>query len=313
MVFLFSCLMSNKCFEFVLMVFDCDKFVVVNMQGFELFLKIFCFMLMLVIDDVMIDFDQMLQNLVIFFIFVFDGGGVVFYYGVLVGFDQLYCVDGYVFYCVVFVFYLWCLLLYCVLEVYFNEQIILFIIEGLFKGVCLFVLVFELKLMGDYCLCSFVCQYQEIYFDFFFCWMEKEGMYYWFDYGGCVEKLIIGDYCMMYVQDVIKVSYWFVDEFDIGVVVDVVQGFVCKQKFLFYQVILQDFNYCKVVVELKVFEIVFENGFGDVMIYGENFCNEQEGKCYVCLCVEEIVCGGKLFVGDLIVVGLCSGYFMELV
>lgn len=312
MASLSSRLMSNKRFEFVSTAFDRDKFAVVNMQGFESLSKTFRFTLTLVTDDATIDFDQMLQNPATFSIFAPDGGGAVPYHGVLAGFDQLHRADGYVFYRAVLVPHLWRLSLYRVSEVYLNEQTIPSIIEGLLKGARLPASAFELKLTGDYRPRSFVCQYQETHLDFLSRWMEKEGMYYWFDHGGRAEKLIIGDHRMMHAQDAIKVSYRPADELDTGAAADAVQGFVCKQKPLPYQVILQDFNYRKAAVELKVSDIVSENGFGDVMIYGENFRNEQEGKRYARLRAEEIACGGKLFAGDSTAVGLRSGYFMEL-
>ncbi|WP_432240477.1 type VI secretion system Vgr family protein [Herbaspirillum robiniae] len=305
-------LQANKRFEFSSKAFDADKFAVVDMEGFESVSKTFRFTLTLVTDDAAVDFDKMLQNPASFTIFAPDGGASTPYHGVLAGFDQLHRSDGYVFYRAVLVPRLWRLSLYRISEVYLNEQTIPAILEGVLKGVRLPASAFELKLMGDYRPRSFVCQYQEAHLDFLSRWMEKEGMYYWFDHAGAEDKLVVADNRMMHAADAVKVNYRPADELDTGVAPDAVQGFVCRQKPLPHQVILQDFNHRKASVELKASEVVYENGFGDVMIYGENFRNEQEGKRYAKLRAEEIACGGKVFAGDSTAVGLRSGFFMEL-
>jgi type VI secretion system secreted protein VgrG len=305
-------LLANKRFEFASAAFDADKFSVVNMEGFESISRAFRFTLTLVSDDASIDFDKMLGNPASFTIFSPNGGAAVPYHGVLAGFDQLHRADGYVFYRAVLVPRLWRLSLYRISEVYLNEQAIPAIIEGVLKGARLPTYAFELKLMGSYRPRSFVCQYQETHLDFLSRWMEKEGMYYWFDHSGRDDKLIIADNRMMHAADAVQVNYRPADELDTGTAPDAVQGFVCRQKPLPYQVILQDFNHRKAAVELKASEVVSENGLGDVMIYGENFRNDQEGARYAKLRAQEIACGGKVFSGDSTAVGLRSGFFMEL-
>ncbi|TDY97878.1 UNVERIFIED_ORG: Rhs element Vgr protein [Herbaspirillum seropedicae] len=305
-------LLANKRFEFASSAFDADKFAVVNVEGYESLSRTFRFALTLVTDDADVDFDTMLRYPATFTLYAPDGKHSVPYHGVLSGFEQLHRSDGYVFYRAVLVPRLWRLSLSRISEVYLNEQTIPAIIEGVLKGARLPASAFELKLTGSYRPRSFVCQYQETHLDFLSRWMEKEGMYYWFEHEGGSDKLVIGDHRRMHAAEAIKVNYRPADELDTGAAPDAVQAFVCRQKPLPFQVILQDFNHRKANVELKVADVVSEHGFGDVMIYGENFRSEEEGKRYARLRAEEIACGGKVFSGDATAVGLRSGYFMEL-
>ncbi|MES1979457.1 MAG: type VI secretion system tip protein TssI/VgrG [Pseudomonadota bacterium] len=305
-------LAANKKFEFSSQAFDADKFSVVNMTGFESISKPFRFMLTLVSDDAGIDFDKVLQSAATFRIFSPDGTSSTPYHGGIAEFDQLQQTDGYVFYRAVLVPRLWHLSLYQMSEVYLNDQSIPQIIEKVLKGSRLTSADYELKLSGSYRERSFVCQYQETHLDFVSRWMEKEGMYFFFDHEGRSEKLVIVDNKSMHPAQAVKVLYRPVDQKDTGASADSVQDFVCRQKPLPRQVILRDYNHRKATVELKVTEPVSDNGIGEVNLYGENFRNEAEGQRYAKLRAEEILCGGKVFTGEATAVGLRSGYMMEM-
>ncbi|MES2509507.1 MAG: type VI secretion system tip protein TssI/VgrG [Pseudomonadota bacterium] len=305
-------LAANKKFEFSSQAFGADKFAVVNMTGFESISKPFRFVLTLVSDDAGIDFDKVLQNAATFRIFAPNGASSTPYHGVIAEFDQLHQTDGYVFYRAVLVPRLWHLSLYQISEVYLNDQSIPQIIEKVLKGGRLTSADYEVKLSGSYRARSFVCQYQETHLDFISRWMEKEGMYFFFDHDGEKEKLLIADNRSMHPAQAVKVLYRPVDQKDTGVSQDSVQDFVCRQKPLPKQVVLRDYNHRKANVELKVTETVYDNGIGEVNIYGENFRNEAEGQRYAKLRSEEILCGGKVFTGEATAVGLRSGYLMEM-
>jgi len=304
-------LTANKRFEFASRAFGDDKFAVVNMEGYEAISRPFRFELTLVSDDADVDFDKMLQNPATFRIYTADGSSSVPYHGMLAEFDQLHQSDGYVFYRAVLVPRSWQLSLYQVSEVYLDEKPIPALIKKVLESARFTSMDFELKTSGSYRDRSFVCQYQESHLDFLSRWMEKEGMYYWFEHGDH-DKLIIADNRNMHDARTMAVNYRPADELDTGADSDSVQIFTCRQKPLPRQVILQDYNYRKAATELRATALVSERGIGDVMIYGEDFRNIEEGERYARLRAEEIVCGGKVFSGESTVVGLRSGYFMQL-
>jgi len=305
-------LFANKRFEFSSKAFAEDKFAVVNMEGFEAISQPFRFTLTLVSDDASIDFDKMLENPATFSIYAPDGASHTPYHGVLAEFDQLHRADGYVFYRATLVPRLWRLSLYRISEVYLNEQTIPATLETVLKNGRLTSADYELKLTSAYRPRSFVCQYQETHLDFLSRWTEKEGMYYYFDHADKFDKLIIVDSRTMHDAQATRISYRPGDELETGVASDSVQDFVCRQRPLPNQVVLQDFNHRKAAVQLKAQATVSASGIGEVMLYGENFRDLEEGNRYAKLRAEEIVCGGKVFSGESTAVGMRSGYFVEL-
>ena len=52
---------------------------------------------------------------------------------------------------------------------------------------------YSLQLTGQYPPEEHVCQYRESHFDFLSRWMEREGLYYFFEQGDDGEKLVIAD------------------------------------------------------------------------------------------------------------------------
>ena len=305
-------LLANKRFEFSSVAFASDKFAVVEMEGFEAISRPFRFTLTLVSDDASIDFDTMLRNPATFVIYSPDGRASTPYHGVLAEFDQLHRADGYVFYRVVLVPRLWRLSLYRISEAYLGEQPITSTLETVLRNGQLSAADYEFRLTGTYRPRTFVCQYEETHLDFVSRWMENEGIYYYFDHSSGADRLVAIDICTMQDAQAVRVDYRPDDEMDTGASSNSVRDFVGRQKPLPHDVILQDYNYRKAGVQLKAQALVSEHGLGQVMIYGENFRDEQEGTRYAKLRAEEIICQGKVFSGEATAVGLRSGYFAEL-
>lgn len=305
-------LLANKRFAFTSNAFAEDTFEVVTMQGYESISRPFRFELTLVSDDADIDFEQMLQSQVAFTIYAPDGKQPTPYYGMVAEFDQLHESGGYIFYRVVMVPRIWQLSLYQISEVYLEEKPIPALIKQVLESANFNSNDFEIKTNGQYRDRSFVCQYQESHLDFISRWLEKEGMYYWFDHDQKNDKLILADDKVMHAPDAVQVNYRPVDELDTGVAPDSVQSFSCRQKPLPKQVILQDFNYRKASTELKATATVSEKGIGEVMFYGENFRTNEEGERYANLRAQEILARSKIFMGESTAVGLRCGFFMQL-
>jgi type VI secretion system secreted protein VgrG len=305
-------LAANKRFEFISRAFGEDKFAVVKMSGFESISKPFRFTLTLVSNDPDIDFDKVLQNPAELRIFAPGGASSTPYHGMIAAFEQLHKSDGYVFYQAVLVPRLWQLSLYQVSEVYLEDQAIPETVKNVLEQSRLSSADFEFKLSGSYRKRSYVCQYQETHLDFLSRWMEKEGMYFYFEHEGRNDKLAIVDNRSMHAATAVKVLYRPINEQDTGNAGDSVQEFVCRQEPLPKQVVLRDFNHRKAHIELKVTAPVSDGGMGEINIYGENFRDEEEGKRYAKLRAEEILCGARVFSGEATAVGLRSGYFMEM-
>jgi type VI secretion system secreted protein VgrG len=309
--------LANRRFDFRSAAHDAGKFAVVEMEGFEAISQPFRFTLTLVSEDASIDFDAMLRHPATFVIYPPDGRDNVPYHGVLAEFDQLHRADGYVFYRAVLVPRLWRLSLYRISEVYLDEQPIPATLERVLKDSQFTDSDYAFRLSGNferngaYRPRSFVCQYEETHLDFVSRWLENEGMYYYFDHdaGG---QLIVVDDRIMHDANAVQVDYRPDDEMDTGVSGRSVRDFVSRQKPLPKEVILQEFNHRKAAVPLKIVETVSDDGLGQVMLYGENFRGETEGRRYAKLRAQALVCQGRVFSGEATAVGLRSGYFARL-
>jgi type VI secretion system secreted protein VgrG len=171
---------------------------------------------------------------------------------------------------------------------------------------------FQFKLVGSYEARESVCQYQESTFDFVSRWLEKEGMYYYFDHSAQVDKMAIVDDNNMLPADTAEVWYRPAGLTETGNADQAVQQFTCRRTRLPKQVVLQDFNYRRADLPLRLTHDVPGKGVGDVMIYGEDVRDEAQGRRYAKLRAEEIGCGGTLYFGSSTAVGLRTGYFMQM-
>ena len=317
MSFFANKLNANKRFEFISTAYaDADKFAVVNMTGFEAISKPFSFTLTLVSNDANINFENMLANQATFRIFAPDGASSTPYHGVLAEFEQLQKSDGYVFYKAILVPRLWRLSLYQLSDVYLELSVL-----DIIKKVLEKIQINTEKDFQAYILNTasnpvrvreFVCQYQETYLNFISRWMEKVGMYFYFDHSGQAEKLLIGDHLGMHSAQVVKITYRPINEISTGTAADSVQDFVCRKKPVPQSITLRDFNPRTAGVDLKATPVTLQNGIGEVGLYGENFLDDIEGNHYALLRAQEILCGATVYTGQGTAVGLCSGYFVEL-
>jgi type VI secretion system secreted protein VgrG len=302
----------DKRFEFRSAAFGADKFLVIDMEGFESISAPFRFTLTLVSADASVDFDAILKSPATFVIHGPNGRIRTPYHGVLAEFDQLHRADGLVFYRAVLVPRLWNLSRYRISEVYLNDAPIISTLESVLKSARLSSSDVEFRLTATYRPRTFVCQYQETHLDFLSRWMESEGLYYYFDHAGGVDKLVVLDSVSMHDAQALPIHYRADDELDTGVSGDAVRGFVARQRPLPRAVRLQEYNYRKAALTLDVSAPVCDDGMGDVVLYGENFRDQAEGERYAKLRAEEILCGGKTFTADATAVGLRSGGFAQL-
>ncbi|MET3915798.1 type VI secretion system VgrG family protein [Variovorax sp. OAS795] len=305
---------ADRRFEFSSQACPSDTFAVVRMSGFEAISRPYRFELVLVSDDARIDLARVLAaNALLKILAPNDTRQATPYAGMLAEFDQLHQVGGFTFYRAVLVPRLWQLSLYRNSEVYLHEQTIPEIVEGILKGARLNPANdYTLKLKGQYRPRSYVCQYQETPLAFVSRWLEREGIYYYFEQGGDADKLVLIDDKVAQPPAAVAVNYRPADELDVGLAPDSVQGFVCRTRPLPKTLVLQDYNHRRASMPLVAQAEVSTSGIGEEMLYGENFRTEEEGQRYASIRAEELRCGGRAFSGEATAVGLRSGHFMEL-
>ena len=305
---------ADRRFEFSSEACPPDTFAVVRMSGFEAISRPYRFELVLVSDDAQLDLARVLAaNAALRILAPQDSAQATPYAGMLAEFDQLHQAGGFTFYRAVLVPRMWQLSLYRNSEVYLNEQAIPEIVEGLLIGARFSASHdFTLKLTGAYRPHSYVCQYQETPLAFISRWLEREGIYYYFEQSDGVDRLVLLDDKMAQPAQAVEVNYRPADELDVGLAPDSVQGFVCRTRLLPRTLVLQDYNHRRASTPLVVQAQVSASGLGEEMLYGENFRTEEEGQRYADIRAQELLCGERVFSGEATAVGLRSGHFMDL-
>ena len=101
--------------------------------------------------------------------------------------------DKHVFYRVVLAPKLWWLTLTRHNQIFLDQNLPGFLAAALVDGGLTAGQDFELRLTKSYPTREYVCQYRESHFDFVSRWMERDGLYYFFEQTPQGEKLIITD------------------------------------------------------------------------------------------------------------------------
>ena len=180
----------RKEFTFVSDALPEDTFTVVDFTGRERLSTLYEFEITLTSEDADIDLKAVLQNPAR--LTVLHGDEKYPVHGILAGFEQLHEANRRVFYRAVLVPKLWRAGLYHESRVFLNKKVPE-IIQDVLKRTGLSGQDYQLKLTRAYAAWEYICQYQETNLDFISRWMEREGIYYFFEQTKQGAKLIITD------------------------------------------------------------------------------------------------------------------------
>ncbi|MDY6903501.1 MAG: type VI secretion system tip protein TssI/VgrG [Thermodesulfobacteriota bacterium] len=284
-----------------------DTFGVVRFKGIEGLSTVYEFDITLISDDPAIDMSEVVQNPARFTI-LRDEGDIPFY-GIPVSFEQMHEVDGTVFYRVVLAPKLWWLS-----QTYHNQvflhKTVPQILEAVLKDGGLTENDFDLRLEDDYRQWEYVCQYRESHLNFICRWMEREGMYFFFEQGQAGEKLIITDSNIAHTpMPQGKTMYYSPPSaMDALSREEVVKNFCCRQKTLPSSVRLKDYNYEKPSLAIEGLADVYEEGRGEVYLYGDHFLTPEEGNHLAKIRAQELNCWERTYHGESTVPFLRPGF-----
>ncbi len=294
-----------------------EKLNVVQIEGEEALSQLYRFEITLVSNSDSIDADDMLNNTATLTIKSQDGNTDVPYHGMLCEFEQLGKSNDFYFYRAVLVPRLWKLTLSRFNEVYTGDKTIPQIIEKVLNDNGFGAFDYEVALKNPFAYRgrSFICQYQESSFNFISRWMEKEGLYYYFDQGFMgfgSDKLKITDFKESQPLLSIKhLTYCAPEDLQTAEQDSCVFDFRARQIAMPQKVIVQDYNYRKADLadSLKSDSFVdMMNGHGDVMFYGENLRDTGEAGHLAMVRAEELKCRQKTYKGKATAVGLRAGH-----
>lgn len=289
-----------------------DTFAVVRFTGYEGISRPYEFDITLVSENGEVDLGVVLANPARMVIHREDGRDVT-YHGILREFEQQHEFQGYVFYRAVLAPRLWWLTLTHHNQVCLGETIPE-VVENTLKDGGLASFDFDFRLQAAYSKLDYVCQYGESHFDFVSRWLEREGIYYFFDQSGTTEKVVFTDTKISHTGLPLERDLFYAPPsgLDTGRRTEIIQSLTCRQRQLPRRVLLKDYNYEKPSLEIAGSADVDESGRGETYIYGEHFPTPEEGNRLARIRAEELLCHKREFFGESTVPFMMPGFIFTL-
>lgn len=189
----------------------------------------------------------------------------------------------------------------------FTHQSIPDILEAVLQESAITSSDYELRLSGQYKLEEHVCQYAESDLDFLSRWMEREGLYYFFEHSEDGEKLIITDSKSFHkdlTPDAMRYSPQSGKDRSAG---EHLESFVCRQCHLPASVRFKDYDYNKPTLSVTGTAPVSRNGLGEINLHGARLFTPDAAKRIARLRAELLQSRERLFMGTGTALYLRSG------
>jgi type VI secretion system VgrG family protein len=286
------------------------EFAVVRFSGVEEIGRLYEFDITLMSDNAEVDLGEVLSHAARLYL---RADKKLPIHGVISSFEIIDEVDRQAFYRAKLVPKLWRLNLFKMSEVYLGVTVPELIPKVLKEG-GLAPSDFELRLKRKYRRWSQICQYQETHFNFLSRWMEREGIYYFWEQTGQGAKLIITDtrIAHMDLPGEKPLNYSPPSGLELGQEASAVSAFLCRQQPVPRKVTLQDFNHRKSPPIVEGSAEVSSKGEGEVIIYGEHVKDTQEAQEYAKLRAEGLLSRQRLYHGESTAAYPRVGWFFDL-
>jgi type VI secretion system secreted protein VgrG len=171
---------------------------------------------------------------------------------------------------------------------------------------------FTFQLSGSYPVEEHVCQYRESHFDFISRWMEREGLYYWFEQGDGGEKLVIADGKSAHDElPPAPVRFFALPGADASAR-ECLETFVCRHRALPASVRFKDHDYTKPALDVSGRAPVSSAGLGEISVHGARFFTPEAGKRLAQLRAEGLLARESVFTASGTAFYLRAGYTFTL-
>ena len=159
---------------------------------------------------------------------------------------------------------------------------------------------FEFRLQGSYDRkWEYVCQYNESHFNFFSRWLEREGLYFFFEATDDTDKLIITDSMHTHTSasSNMPLLYRPSSGLEYGEGSNILSSFSASHTQTAGNVVLKDYNYRHPSLDLTGKAVIDKENKGDIYIYGDHQQTPEESNHLAKIRAEEIRCSSVLFKG----------------
>jgi len=304
--------LTAKKFSFVSSALPADTFGVVRYRGSEGLSRCYEFEVMLVSDNLEVDLGDVIQHPVTL-TFHREEGKDVQYHGILLGFEQLHSFNRVAFYRAHLVPRLYWLSLTPHNQVFLNKSVPEFI-EACLKDGGLSGQDFEFRLQKSYEPLEYVCQYGETHLNFVSRWLEREGLYYFFEQSESGEKVIFTDSHIAHksMPQGKSVRYSPPSGLETLHMQEIVSSFTCRYSLTPASVLVKDYNYRKPSLEVSGTAEVDAKGRGEVYSYGDHIRTPEEGNRVAKMYAESLLCRREVFHGEGSVPYVSPGFTFDL-
>ncbi|NUP10338.1 MAG: type VI secretion system tip protein VgrG [Polyangiaceae bacterium] len=192
----------------------------------------------------------------------------------------------------------------------FTKQTITQVIEEVLQEEG--IIDYELRVSDSYEVEEHICQYKESSLDFLHRWMEREGLYYFFEQTDDGDKLVITD-AKSFHESVSTgaVPYHPTSGAD-GSAGRHFDNFTARHTSTPANVKLTDFDYAKPSLELSGSADVSPNGFGSVQLYGSRFFTPSAGARLARIRAEELRAKAVTYHATGAAAGIAPGFTVTL-
>jgi len=299
---------DKKLFSFISAELPGNTFKVVRFVGEEEVSGIYRFEVEVLSRENHIDINEVLQSPAQFMIHGEDNH-VVVYKGVLEEFYQFHRIGDYIYYKAVLVPRLWWLSQTYSSQIFMDMKVEEFLGEILRQGGLLDV-DFEFRLQEETHPREYVCQYNESHLNFFHRWLEREGLYYFFDQSGKREQLIITDTLMSHkrIEGGGELIYSPTSALESLHHREVVFKMYSRQRRLPHGLKVRNYHYKSPSRMLEEEQQILQEGMGEIYLYGDNVTTSREVERSASIKREALRCRERLFYGESTVPYLQAGY-----
>lgn len=288
---------TEKRFTFLAQGLPAETFTVVGFSGTEGISRPYEFVINLASSRDDLGLKQIAEGLCTFTMLRKEGDLPL--HGIVTRFEQLNAVKGLVFYRAVLGPRLCGLGLSRHNRVFLDQSAPEFLAELLDSSGILSSMDYEFRLTGNYPKREFVCQYRETDLNFFSRWLEREGMYYYFEQLDSGDKLVITDSAIsqQHLPDQPTLEFRQVQGMNFSSKEEFVHSFVCEESIAPKSVLVKDYNYRLPTLDIQGTAEVRDGSMGEVQLYGDNVKTTEEAKRQATFVAEEATSQMKRYKG----------------
>ncbi|AUX46532.1 hypothetical protein SOCE26_080380 [Sorangium cellulosum] len=191
----------------------------------------------------------------------------------------------------------------------FTEKAVPAVIESVLQKGGVTDCAFHLR--GAYATEEHICQYRESDYAFIARWMEREGIYYYFEHGDGGETLVLTDDKSAHQPQGEKPVRYY-PQINVNTAKDTVRAFTCRHGAVPGSVRLKDYNYATPAVPIAGQALVSASGFGEVSLYGARFFSSGDGERLARIKAESLSATGVVYQAAGTAAMLVPGFTFEL-